>query len=74
MVAQEHIDANREIALSYGTFKVLNFIFPDNKAVWLDVLTNTLNLPVDDSHDPTTACGIGNIAGAVSEGQNTNIT
>jgi hypothetical protein len=61
--ANEATNANRNIAILYASFHLLNSLMPRNHADWRAMLESVGLDPDDGSEDPTTAVGIGNLAG-----------
>lgn len=59
----EQTDENRNIAILYASLKVLSAILPDRIDTWQTMLTDVGLDPLNNSLDPTTPIGIGNIAG-----------
>ncbi|GGO87819.1 hypothetical protein GCM10011348_41880 [Marinobacterium nitratireducens] len=56
-------DANRNVAIIYASYRVLNSLLPQHKATWDAMLIGAGLDPDDDSQDPNTPIGIGNLAG-----------
>ena len=56
-------NANINVALIYASYRVLNSLLPTHSQTWRDMLTNVGLDPDDNSVDPTTAIGLGNLAG-----------
>ena len=61
--ANEATNANRNIAILYASYHLLNSLMPRNHADWRAMLESVGLDPDDGSEDPTTAVGIGNLAG-----------
>lgn len=57
----EHTDANKEVAVSYAAYHALSYLFPNQQAMFDDVM-ELHGLNPDDSTDITTPEGIGNVA------------
>jgi hypothetical protein len=55
---------NKNIALLYASFRVLNSLLPQHAKDWRDMLASVGLDPDDNQKDPATAVGIGNSAGA----------
>lgn len=60
---QERTDANRNVAIFYASLHVLNSLYPTYSEMWRTMLSDVGLDPDDNSEDPTTPVGIGNIAG-----------
>lgn len=56
-------NANMNIALLHASYQVLMSLLPQREQTWRDMLTGVGLDPDDTSVDPTTAVGIGNLAG-----------
>jgi hypothetical protein len=54
---------NLNIALLYASYRVFMSLLPDREQLWRDMLTDVGLDPDDNSTDPTTAVGLGNLAG-----------
>lgn len=54
---------NKNIAIFYATFRALNSLLPNHAADWRNMLMSVGLDPDDNQTDPTTAIGIGNLAG-----------
>jgi hypothetical protein len=54
---------NRNVAILYASYRVLNSLLPQFHEDWRDMLTEVGLDPDDDSEDLATAIGIGNAAG-----------
>lgn len=54
---------NKNIALMYASYRVLNSLVPQNGANWREMMTSAGLNPDDASTDTTHAVGIGNVAG-----------
>jgi hypothetical protein len=61
--AGERTDANRNVAMFYASYRVLNSLMPRYQANWRTMLQSVGLDPDDTSTDLTTAIGIGNAAG-----------
>jgi hypothetical protein len=61
--ASEATNANRNVAILYASYHLLNSLMPRNYADWRAMLESVGLNPDDGSEDPTTAIGIGNLAG-----------
>ena len=59
----ERTDANRNVAILHASYRMLMSLYPEYEDVWRGQLTGVGLDPDDDSTDPTTAVGIGNVAG-----------
>ncbi len=59
----EQTDENRNIAILYASMKVLSAILPNRIDTWQSMLRDVGLDPLNDSLDPTSPIGIGNIAG-----------
>ena len=57
-------DSNRNIAIMYASHKVLYSLMPQFAEDWDNMLINLGLDPNDNSEDPTSPIGVGNIAGA----------
>ncbi len=60
--AGERTDANKEKALSYAAHECLTDLFPTEAASFNTLMTTLGYDPADNSIDPTTPAGIGNVA------------
>jgi hypothetical protein len=60
---EETTDTNRNTAIFYASYRVLNSLLPRHTQIWDDMLMSVGLNPTDDSQDVTTAIGIGNVAG-----------
>lgn len=54
---------NKNIAISYATYRVLLSLYPKHTQVWRDMMVLAGQDPNDTSTNPATAIGIGNLAG-----------
>ena len=54
---------NKNIAIFYASYQVLSNLFPQHKETWKQLLMDVGLDPDNKSETPTTAIGIGNIAG-----------
>jgi hypothetical protein len=62
--ADEHTQANKERAIAYAAYRSLMYVYPESTD-WLREKMQTMGYdPDDDSTDPATAAGIGNVAAA----------
>lgn len=59
----ERTDENRNTAIMYASYRVFMSLFPKRQSVWREMLEEVGLDPDDNSVDPTTPIGIGNIAG-----------
>lgn len=59
----EATDRNRNIAILYASYRVLNSLLPQQEAVWREMLTSVGLDPDDTQENATSAIGIGNAAG-----------
>lgn len=60
---EEHTLKNKEIAISYAAFRTLNEYYSSDKALFVKFMKEELDLdPMNESLDPTTPEGIGNLA------------
>lgn len=59
----ERNDANRNVAILYASQHVLISLYPERTEQWRDLLVSVGLDPDDDSVDPTSPVGIGNLAG-----------
>lgn len=59
----ERTDANRNIAILYASHEVLMSLYPEYQDRWDGMLTGVGLDPADETDDPATAVGIGNLAG-----------
>jgi len=57
-------DENRNISSFYSSYRVFNAIFPERSDVWREMMISVDLDPDNNTQDPTTAIGIGNIAGS----------
>ncbi len=55
---------DKNVSVLYASYRVLSSLAPSRQAEWDAMLTNVGLDPTDDSTDPTTPVGIGNIAGS----------
>lgn len=55
---------NKNVAVLYSSYRVLNSLFPGRSAEWRDMMESVGLDPDDVSQDATTPEGIGNIAGS----------
>jgi hypothetical protein len=60
--ATEHTLRNKEIAISYAAFRAMNEYYYSDRALFADFMKDLGLDPMDDSLDPTTPQGIGNLA------------
>ena len=60
---EEATDANRNVAILHASYHVLQSLYPTFDADWRAMLERVGLDPDDLSSDPTTAVGIGNLAG-----------
>ncbi|GAA1880918.1 vanadium-dependent haloperoxidase [Asanoa iriomotensis] len=60
--AAEHTTRNKNIAVIYSAFTSLNFVFPQYKATWLEMMSVAGLDPDITAADPTTPSGIGILA------------
>lgn len=60
--ANEHTLANKEKAISYAAFRAMNEYYYSDQALFEDFMRELGFDPGDDSLDPTTPAGIGNLA------------
>lgn len=68
--AESSDNTNMNIALLHASYRVLAFYLPARVPVWRQMLIDAGLDPDDDSTDPTSPVGIGNLAGlAVVEGR-----
>jgi hypothetical protein len=71
--AQERSLTNKETAMAYGAYRCLLYAFPDDKGYIRSEMSRLGYDPDDDSSDPTTPAGIGNLASrAVIEHRSTD--
>lgn len=61
--AEAETNRNKNIAILYASFRVFNSIFPSYAQTWREMLQSVGLDPADDSADPSTPVGIGNLAG-----------
>jgi hypothetical protein len=61
--AAEATDANRNVALLYACFRVLNSLLPRNAAEWRAMLLDVGLNPDDNQENTANAIGIGNLSG-----------
>ncbi|WP_373501542.1 vanadium-dependent haloperoxidase [Desulfococcus sp.] len=61
--AGQATNSNRNTAVLYASYRVLNSLLPNHKADWEGMLTSVGLDPDDDQENTTTAIGIGNLAG-----------
>jgi hypothetical protein len=61
--AEAATNRNVNIALLYGSYRVLNSLLPQRAQEWRGMLTGVGLDPDDDSLDTTTPVGLGNVAG-----------
>jgi len=59
----ERTNRNKNVAILYASFRVLNSLFPQASANWRNMLTGAGLNPDDNSTNKQTAVGIGNSAG-----------
>jgi hypothetical protein len=59
----ERTDANRNVAILYASFRMLNSLYPSYRANWRAMLSRVGLDPDNASVNPTTAIGLGNLAG-----------
>jgi hypothetical protein len=62
----------RNVAMLYASQHILNSVLPNHKATWQKMLTDVGLDPNDQSTDPATPAGIGNLAGAAVVAQRAN--
>ena len=62
--AGESTNYNKNVAMLYASYRVLNNLLPQHSATWRAMLASHGFDPDDDSTDLTTPVGIGNAAGA----------
>lgn len=60
----EATDRNKNVAILYASYRVLNSLLPRHDTVWREMLESVDLDPDDDREDAATAVGIGNLAGA----------
>jgi hypothetical protein len=63
---------NRNVAILYASFQVLDSLLPEYNQRWRNMLLSVGLDPDDDSQDPTTPVGIGNLAGQAIVAARTN--
>lgn len=61
--AGQATNSNRNTAVLYASYRVLNSLLPNHRADWEGMLTSVGLDPDDDQEDPNTPIGIGNRAG-----------
>ncbi|MGH8652606.1 MAG: DUF6851 domain-containing protein [Gammaproteobacteria bacterium] len=59
----DNTNRNKNIAIFYASYRTLNSLLPNHKEVWDKMLESVGLDPSDNSEDPNTLIGIGNIAG-----------
>ena len=59
---EEQLLKNKEIAISYAAYRALNEYYYSDKALFTEFMTELGLDPNDESMDPTTPVGIGNLA------------
>jgi hypothetical protein len=59
---EEQLLKNKEIAISYAAYRALNEYYYSDKALFAEFMTELGLDPNDESMDPTTPVGIGNLA------------
>jgi len=59
----ERTNRNKNTAIVYASYRILNSLFPQAKTNWRNMLTSVGLNPDDDSTDKQTPVGIGNSAG-----------
>jgi hypothetical protein len=59
----ERTNRNRNIAVFYASYRILNSLYPSQTAEWRDMLTSVGLNPDDTQENTTTPAGIGNMAG-----------
>jgi hypothetical protein len=62
--AGERTNRNKNIAITYATYRVLMSLFPKDKATWDGMMALAGQDPANTSTDPATPIGLGNLAGA----------
>lgn len=62
--ANERTAANKERAVSYAAYRALTDLFPSEQAVFDALMAQLRFDATDHATDPTTATGVGNLAGA----------
>lgn len=62
--AREHTRANKETAISYAAFRTLVDLFPDRAGVFEALMESLGYDPHDETTDPASPIGIGNLAAA----------
>lgn len=60
---EERTQANKNVAMIYASYRVLNSLLPQHASDWRQMLESAGLDPDDDSEDVTTPVGIGNAAG-----------
>lgn len=60
---ERETNRQRNIALVYASYRVLNSVLPDHAADWRDMVVSAGLDPDDSGIDTTTPVGIGNVAG-----------
>ena len=58
---------NKNIAIAYATYRVCLSLYPKQAATWRSMMVLAGQNPDDASTNPTTAIGIGNLAGTAEE-------
>ena len=66
--AAENTDANKTEAMSYAAYRVLSELFPNQIALFDDVMADLGFDPANNSTDTTTPTGIGNVSAEVLMG------
>ncbi|MFR9776109.1 vanadium-dependent haloperoxidase [Micromonospora sp. MS34] len=61
--AEATTNRNKNIAILYASFHVFNSLMPHYAQTWREMLQSVGLDPADDSTDPSTPVGIGNLAG-----------
>ncbi|MFF5010796.1 vanadium-dependent haloperoxidase [Streptomyces phaeochromogenes] len=61
--ADEAKNRNKNIAIMYASYRVLNSVLPQNRVGWRDMMKKVGLDPDDTSEDRTTPVGLGNLAG-----------
>ncbi|MFD2764854.1 vanadium-dependent haloperoxidase [Micromonospora eburnea] len=61
--AEAATNRNKNIAILYASFRVFNSVMPQYADTWREMLQSVGLDPADDSTDPSTPVGIGNLTG-----------